>query len=546
MKRRDFIKYTTAGVAGLWVGAKLPPWATTREAFAATATLSLTFTDALKHMVTDNALNPATCYFWILKASTPGLDPESPGPIIFAFEGDTIALNLTNNLPQAHRLAIPALDAAFPASGPFTSPTLAPGDANKAFSFTLPAESAGTYLYYDDLNAPVNRVMGLHGALVVMPVAAKVPPAVPTNPKITPYTNPPPKIQQLFNDLGAAAWWPGLAWEQGAANPPCSCGAAIPNTPPFRQYVWLLHESSPSLFADVGRTTGDFPAATFVDRFLNNPYTPGKKLKAPASPGDTPLFFTVNGQSGHFVSSSPFVVPHLRVGEPCVIRVLNAGLWTHCMHIHANHVYTLRVNGAFNPCPDVSPAVVPAVSDNHLWVDTYSSRPLDVWDWLLPYIRPPDVPNSKGFGRTDLSVTLPVDPTPIDKFGVVRTAAGTLVSGPTPAGVRSWPPTQEVKMAMPPVGSKAGVVPIHVQLSPLCYPMHDHSEPSQVAQGGNYNSGLITGLHFTGDRNTPDPNTGALTNLVTTFPDAPLQFGPDFNVSPQPAAGPLPPFPEVG
>ena len=40
-------------------------------------------------------------------------------------------------------------------------------------------------------------------------------------------------------------------------------------------------------------------------------------------------------------------------------------------------------------------------------------------------------------------------------------------------------------------------------VSPVCFPMHDHSEPSQVAQGGNYNCGLISGIDFIGDRNTP-------------------------------------------
>jgi hypothetical protein len=39
--------------------------------------------------------------------------------------------------------------------------------------------------------------------------------------------------------------------------------------------------------------------------------------------------------------------------------------------------------------------------------------------------------------------------------------------------------------------------------SPLCYPMHDHAEPSQTSQGGNYNCGLISGAYCTGDRNTP-------------------------------------------
>jgi hypothetical protein len=35
--------------------------------------------------------------------------------------------------------------------------------------------------------------------------------------------------------------------------------------------------------------------------------------------------------------------------------------------------------------------------------------------------------------------------------------------------------------------------------------MHDHSEPSQTSQGGNYNTGLISGIYFTGDRRGVGP-----------------------------------------
>jgi hypothetical protein len=47
------------------------------------------------------------------------------------------------------------------------------------------------------------------------------------------------------------------------------------------------------------------------------------------------------------------------------------------------------------------------------------------------------------------------------------------------------------------------LVDIAQRQSPLVYPMHDHSEPSQTAQGGNYNCGLISGMNVIGDRNTP-------------------------------------------
>ena len=90
-----------------------------------------------------------------------------------------------------------------------------------------------------------------------------------------------------------------------------------------------------------------------------------------------------------------------------------------------------------------------------------------------------------------------------------------------------WPPTEELDMHFPNIGTMAGNTDISVRLSPICYPMHDHTEPSQSAQGGNYGLGMMSGIHFIGDRNT--------SGGVTTFPNADIgNHGPD---STGPAAG---------
>jgi hypothetical protein len=90
-------------------------------------------------------------------------------------------------------------------------------------------------------------------------------------------------------------------------------------------------------------------------------------------------------------------------------------------------------------------------------------------------------------------------------------------------------------MAIPKLGTTIGGVAAHVPQSPLCYPMHDHSEPSQASQGGNYNMGMIAGLNIVGDRNI-DPGG------VVTFPHVPTVIGPRATGA---AAGPEPPFPEI-
>jgi len=97
-------------------------------------------------------------------------------------------------------------------------------------------------------------------------------------------------------------------------------------------------------------------------------------------------------------------------------------------------------------------------------------------------MRPPDLSNVKGNGLPNALLN-------------------------TINGHPSWPPIEEFDMYMPPLGTKAkaadGITDVELgqRMSPLCFPMHDHSEPSQTSQGGNYNMGLISGIYFTGDRN---------------------------------------------
>jgi hypothetical protein len=471
--------------------------------------LNFLITDAIKEMGTNNTINPALCYFWIYKDNqttnadgtprTP-LPAECPGPQVFVTQGEQIEITLTNNLDEPHNLVIPGVttNPARPAPPVFDSGPIAPGTSvTKRFRAPAP----GTYLYHDTLNAPVNRVMGLHGAFVSMPRLPRVVRnRVPTR-RLTPYARPTRAVQRLFNELGTppvptarvgSAWWPGLSWE----------GSDLDNdTFPFRQYIWLLHQASPNLFALVGDHPAgqDYPAAQFVNQFLRSTLDPANPVAG--APGNfTPQYFTISGQAGHFSHNTPYICPNNRVGEPVLIRMLNAGLWCHSMHIHANHVYVTFINEVNQVVPGAGQVAVRdegreiGVQSNPLWVDVFTINPMGIYDWLVPYHRPPDVPNTRGVGRADPAVV---------------------------QGVQTWPPQQELALVFPPVGTVAGATPIHVPLSPLCYPMHDHSEPSQTSQGGNYNMGMIAGMNFTGDRTV----TGGLQN----FGHHPLVFpaGPD-------------------
>jgi FtsP/CotA-like multicopper oxidase with cupredoxin domain len=87
-------------------------------------------------------------------------DPGMPATVVRAIEGDRVTVSVTNTLDEPHGFAIDGLVD----SGP-----IAPG-ATTMVRFDAPR--AGTYLYVDPLGSPVNRVLGLHGAMVVSPAGA--------------------------------------------------------------------------------------------------------------------------------------------------------------------------------------------------------------------------------------------------------------------------------------------------------------------------------------------------------------------------------------
>jgi hypothetical protein len=444
MDRRSFLSNSLGGLSALLVGNAFSAFEFPYENANVKQVHSLSFriTEAQKEMITHNTINKAECFYWIFKEER--FPADCPGPIIVAMEGDEIKIEIKNELNQDHAFYIQGVVS----SGAIRS------KQRKSFSFIAP--EPGTYLYYDHLNAPVNRMMGLHGALVVMPRTT-----VPGN-KFTPYKNPTPNIQRLFNDFGSSIS-PGLSWDEGDP---------ATNTPPFRQYVWLLHEASPILFDEVGSYRGrgknDYPAGKFLEAFTNdryaNTYKTGKFNKKPH-------FFTINGQSGFLAHHNPFITPFRRIGEPVLIRTLNAGLATHSLHIHANHIYLLAMNNK--------------LQNNLLWLDTHEVEPLGTMDWALPMRRPPDIPNERGIGLADRPL---------------RDVNGYYV----------WPPREELSSYFPDEGE-----PWSTRMSPLCYPMHDHIETSQTAQGANYTTGIMSGVNITGDRNTP----GAM-----NFPNYPSHF----------------------
>lgn len=376
MNRREFLKVGVGSLAAITVGDLSIPAIFKSDAYAAVQqTINLSITEALVEMVD---LTPV--YMWTFADEEHG--PHFPGPVIFVRESDVVRLKITNQLDEDHAFAIHGTR--------IKTGIIRPGQTKRIFFVAPPA---GTYIYFDPLNAPVIRVLGLHGAIVVLPRTGN-----------TPYRQPTSQVQQLFNDLGTTAEFPGHPWN------------------PTRTWIWLFHNIDPR-WHQMAQTDQPFNSRQLRNEFL-------------------PRYFTINGKSGFFASHDMHIALHGHVGEPALVRIVNAGLATHSPHLHANHFFVIAKNGR--------------VQDNLFFIDTVTVRPLDRVDWLVPFERPPDIP--------------------------------------------AVHPNNPQKLLRLDAAEELGLSFGGVAQSPLDYPMHCHMEMSQTAAGGNYPLGLISHIDFTGDK----------------------------------------------
>jgi len=301
ISRREVLRYGGAGAVALALGASgLVVWPPPRTHGAAediipwiSGDIELFINDGLVEMIDGTPV-----YMWGFGDSPDAL--RTPGPVIWGRQGEPFRISVTNNLNEDHSFFI---------DGIVDSGVIAPGET-KHLSFEAPA--AGTYLYQDGVNAPVNRVLGLHGAMVIM-VADRT---------MTPFP-------------GGDQWTFATQW------------------------VWVLNEIDP---AWSGRAQADLPIDPdeFKREFL-------------------PRYFTINGRSGSMAShteTAPDTAVHDRIGNPALIRMVNAGLAMHSPHFHGNHVYLLTHNGE--------------VLANVMWKDNIMMMPGDRKDVLLPFAIPPN------------------------------------------------------------------------------------------------------------------------------------------------------------
>lgn len=273
-----------------------------------------------------------------------GVDPSGPGlhfirrrhwasffprRTIVAETGSEIRLRIANRLGQPHDFTITGV----------VSETLAPGEVRDV---TFAAPAAGTYLYHDSADAPVNRVLGLFGVLVVVPAES---------PWTFDGSEGEFERQWLWVMHDVDPEW-GRRARMGASIDPVA-------TPPHPRYFTLNDRS------------GVFSLAISPDEEGNR-----RTLEDTKPCG--------HGRTSHV---EDFGDPAFGTGQ--LIRLVNAGVAVHQPHFHGNHVWTIAVD---NRVLARSEATIDG--DGHVRIqhfeDVVELDPMTTKAVMLPIKPPPD------------------------------------------------------------------------------------------------------------------------------------------------------------
>ena len=263
MNRRDFLKAGSASLATTVLATTgLISWSP--RSYAATINRTFFITDGYQTQITGDNV-----YFRGFSASSNVV--HVPGESIVAQEGDTINITITNTLSTTHSFVI---------DGVVDRGDIRPG---RTVTVSFSPTEAGTYMYYDNTNAPYNRLLGLHGGFAVMPSGR--------DDQL--YAGSPRFVQQqfwIFNDIDPA-------WNNRLAN-------------------------------------GSNPNTNYDPRFFT---INGLSGRPPGAPG--------SHDPSVDAMADPRSALHGHVGDRTLIRVLNAGKCDHSVHTHGNHMEWLSENG---------------------------------------------------------------------------------------------------------------------------------------------------------------------------------------------------------
>ncbi len=252
---------------------------------------------------------------------------QVPGPTLIVTEGQTVTVNLTNNLPTSAgntSILFPGFQVTATGGGAgLLTQEAAPGGT---VTYTFVASTPGTHAYYSGTQSDLQVEMGLYGAIIVLPNN------VPTNCTAT-------GTLAAKNLLAEAAHG-----ESDFRLAPSAYDHA--KTCYDREYLFQFSEIDPNIHsqaeAQVAATKGCTAGA------------PGCSLNVPTEPYH-PAYYLINGRSmpddmdPNYAAQYPHQPyngnPHMHPGELTLLRIIGQGRWQHPFHEHGNHVRILARDG---------------------------------------------------------------------------------------------------------------------------------------------------------------------------------------------------------
>jgi FtsP/CotA-like multicopper oxidase with cupredoxin domain len=220
---------------------------------------------------------------------------QYPGPTLIVKQGDTVTINLKNELPMPVSMVFPGqsgVNAAGGTLGLLTQESTGPADV---VTYTFTASMPGTYQYHSGTAPDLQVEMGLVGAIIVRPAG--------------------------FNEATnrTAYGHPGSAYDH--------------------EYLFLLTEMDEKVHQQVA-----FNVAAGADPWMNVD-----------SSTFFPVYWFINGRAAPdtmFPDHAPWLqtqpysaMPRMHPGEKLLMRMIGGGRDLHPFHHHGNNTWTIARDG---------------------------------------------------------------------------------------------------------------------------------------------------------------------------------------------------------
>lgn len=216
---------------------------------------------------------------------------QYPGPTLIVNQGDTVTINLSNQLPVPVSIVFPGQQGVVASGGSAGIMTREAAASNGSVSYTFVASQPGTYLYHSGTQPSLQVEMGLLGTLIVRPSAI--------DPLHQAYSHPDTSFDHeylfLLTEMDPAIH------DQVAIQ--AAAGSAISaDTSAYHPVLWFIN----------GRTAPD----TLLD--ANVPWLPNQPYNC---------------------------LPRMHPGDKLLMRVVNAGRDLHPLHTHGNNFTIIAHDG---------------------------------------------------------------------------------------------------------------------------------------------------------------------------------------------------------